>query len=209
MTSPGSSSSPAFLSYKLVKGPDVTQETLQACADLFAQNYGIWNQDVVAPLKPGSNICWITQLVVSSEWRKCGIATFLIKMLPGRDFKCGAIGLVSSHPAACLALAKKAGIYIGHINLDYIAQNAEKILSSSPVNYLQSADLRGRIFGSYAEGDTDSDGGVVSAVFTNFFVDHQEPLEVLQKWEEICHIKWPLGVLLDGYEFLCVFPIPE
>lgn len=139
----------------------------------------------------------------------------LIKHLPGKDFKCSAIGLVSSHPAACLALAKKTstfplfleiwannllGTYIPRIDLDYISRHAQQMLSSSPVSYLKSAELRGSVF------QPDTQGDLVSSVFTNFPVDHQEPLEVLQKWEEDHQTKWPLGVLLEGHEFLCVVP---
>ena len=47
---------------------------------------------------------WITQLVVSSEYRRQGIATVLLHRLR-RDTHT-AFGLLSSHPAACLALAK-------------------------------------------------------------------------------------------------------
>lgn len=50
----------------------------------------------------------MTQLVVSSDHREQGIASTLLRMLPGPGFACGAIGLVSTHPAACLALAKSA-----------------------------------------------------------------------------------------------------
>lgn len=75
------------------------------------------------------------------------------------------------------------------------------MLSSSPVSYLKSAELRGSVF------QPDTQGDLVSSVFTNFPVDHQEPLEVLQKWEEDHQTKWPLGVLLEGHEFFCVVPI--
>jgi len=59
---------------------------------------------------PGSGtVCWITQLVVSSDHRQRGIATVLLGCLKGPNHT--AFGLVSSHPAACLALCKIASAF--------------------------------------------------------------------------------------------------
>ena len=54
-------------------------------------------------------VCWITQLVVSSEHRQRGIATVLLGLLKSHNHT--AFGLVSSHPAACLALCKIASAF--------------------------------------------------------------------------------------------------
>jgi GNAT superfamily N-acetyltransferase len=58
-----------------------------------------------------AKICWITQLVVRHEYRERGIATSLLRLLPGPDFKVSAFGLASSHPAACLALLKATSTF--------------------------------------------------------------------------------------------------
>lgn len=49
-------------------------------------------------------VCWVTQLVVHSDYRERGLAMGLLNMLrePGIDV----YGIMSSHPAACLAAVK-------------------------------------------------------------------------------------------------------
>ena len=49
------------------------------------------------------------------------------------------------------------------------------------------------------------DSGAVSSVFTGFYVDHAEPLKALEQYKAIG--QWCLGDLLDGHEFLAVFPM--
>lgn len=51
-------------------------------------------------------VCWITQLVVHSDFRERGLATGLLNQLRQDD---SIYGLMSSHPAACLAAAKAFG----------------------------------------------------------------------------------------------------
>jgi len=46
--------------------------------------------------------------------------------------------------------------------------------------------------------------GTVSCVFTNFYVDHNEPLEALAAYNAGGH--WVLGELLEGHEFLIILP---
>lgn len=45
---------------------------------------------------------------------------------------------------------------------------------------------------------------MVSGVDTNFFVDHEEPLEALKDVRK--ELDWPLGDLPDGSEFLILMP---
>ncbi|KAM3460165.1 hypothetical protein NHJ6243_006211 [Beauveria neobassiana] len=53
----------------------------------------------------GKAVCWVTQLVVSKDYRERGLATGLLRVL--RADNCHDIyGIMSSHPAACLAAAK-------------------------------------------------------------------------------------------------------
>ena len=121
-------------------------------------------------------------------------------------------GIMSSHPAACLAAARAFGsklnamlpcsdfdidISIGGIStvaVDFIPDNAEAIMKLSPISYVKDAELRGGLF------DPDDTGGVISSVDTKFFVDHTEPLEALSRVRE--GLDWLLGELLDGYESL-------
>lgn len=44
--------------------------------------------------------------------------------------------------------------------------------------------------------------GTISSAYTEFFVDHNEPLEALEWVRENGH--WSLGGLLDGYGFLLI-----
>ncbi|KAF2023975.1 hypothetical protein EK21DRAFT_79750 [Setomelanomma holmii] len=141
-------------------------------------------------------ICWITQLVVHHEYRERGLAAGLLNetRMDGDDV----YGVMSSHPAACLAAAKAFGSSINTISLDFIKDNAESIMKASPVDYVQNAKLRGSLF---YPGDS---SGLVSCVDTSFFVDHEEPLEALTWVKE--NMEWPLGELLDGHEFIMVLP---
>lgn len=90
------------------------------------------------------------------------------------------------------------GASIYDIDLDFISRNAKKVLEASNIGYLKAAKLWGSIF--QAGGDK----GAVSSVFTEFYVDH-EPLEVLDRFK--AHSQWCLGELLDGHEYLVLFPI--
>jgi hypothetical protein len=78
----------------------------------------------------------------------------------------------------------------------FIRDNAEAIMKTSPISYVRNAQLRGSLF------DPKDTSGLVSSVYTNFFVDHDEPLEALAWVRE--EQKWPLGELLDGHEFLLI-----
>lgn len=140
----------------------------------------------------GKSICWVTQLVVHREYRRRGLALGLLQAVK-RD-EDNAYGILSSHPAACLAAIKAFGKSINPISHDYIRDNAESIVRASPVRYIQEARLRGKLF------DPDTNDGLVSCADTRFYVDHKEPLEALNQLQR--YMDWPLGSLLDGHEFL-------
>ena len=91
------------------------------------------------------------------------------------------------------------GASIYDVDLDFISRNAKKVLEASNIGYLKAAKLWGSIF--QAGGDT----GAVSSVFTEFYVDHDEPLEALDRFK--ARSQWRLGELLDGHEYLVLFPI--
>ncbi|KAJ5251126.1 hypothetical protein N7489_001536 [Penicillium chrysogenum] len=144
----------------------------------------------------GMTVCWVTQLVVDKDYRDNGLATGLLRSL--RKTTDDIYGIMSSHPAACLAAAKSFGTTIEKISLDFIRRKAHRTMKSSPIPYIQNATLRGTIF------QPEDTSGMVSGVNTGFFVDHEEPQKVLQavrgNWQ------WPLGDLPDGHEYLLVMP---
>ena len=160
-------------------------------------------------------VCWITQLVVHSDYRERGLAVGLVNQL--RQDNDAIYGLMSSHPAACLAAAKALGSRsfpcynrfgldtnflldgITTVAVDFIRDNAEAIMKISPIHYVKTAKPRGSLF------SPEDSSGMVSSVFTNFFVDHTEPLEALAWVRE--GLDWPLGELLEGHEFLLMIEV--
>lgn len=55
----------------------------------------------------GKTVCWVTQLVVKKDYRDNGLASGLLRSL--RETTDDIYGIMSSHPAACLAAAKSFG----------------------------------------------------------------------------------------------------
>ncbi|PPR02683.1 hypothetical protein CVT24_002105 [Panaeolus cyanescens] len=154
----------------------------------------VWEYD-------GGKVGWVTQLVVDTAARKRYIATSLLQIMKHHSMFKGinAIGLVSSHPAACAAIAKLIRQNIHTVDLDFCRQYASAIISSSPVPYVREMQLRGLLF------QENHDQGACSSVFTNFFVDHTEPLAALHEYR-LRKDQWNLGELLDGHEFLIILP---
>ncbi|KAH6705933.1 hypothetical protein EV126DRAFT_379652 [Verticillium dahliae] len=141
----------------------------------------------------GRQVCWITQLVVHSDYRQRQIATTLLLHLI--DPEDDALGIMSSHPAACKALAKAVGdIRFADVVLDFAQAHAAGVLAASPIEYIQAAKLRGSLF------DSRDTGGMVSCVDSGYYVDHDEPFEALAWFN--ANGTWPLGDLPDGHEFL-------
>ena len=64
----------------------------------------------------------------------------------------------------------------------------------SPVQYVKNARLTGSLF------DNELMSGSVSLADTGFFVDHAEPLGILEYVRLTS--RWPLGRLLEGHEFI-------
>ena len=79
------------------------------------------------------------------------------------------------------------------IDLNFIGENANDILKSSPVTYLNSNELKGSLFGSGYNGS-------VSLLDTNFFLAHDVPHAILAEY--LREGSWALGNLLEGHEFL-------
>ncbi|KAI0426284.1 hypothetical protein F5Y09DRAFT_319360 [Xylaria sp. FL1042] len=142
----------------------------------------------------GKTVCWVTQLVVGKDYRDRGLAKGLLGTL--KEATDDVYGIMSSHPAACLAAGTTFGASIEKVSLDFIAENADSIMKASPITYVRDAKLCGSLF------DATDFTGLVSGVNTNFFVDHQEPLEALRVVQETWN--WPLGELPDGHEYLLI-----
>lgn len=130
-----------------------------------------------------------------------GLAQCLLNTL--RNDEDGIYGIISSHPAACMAAAKSFGSTCicprssavngtltvpGHLSttrLEFMKGHAEEIMKASPIRYVRDAKLRGNLF------DPEDDSGLVSSVDTGFWIDHREPLEALARAREA--IDWPLA----------------
>ncbi|KAL2046626.1 hypothetical protein ABVK25_011665 [Lepraria finkii] len=142
-------------------------------------------------------VCWITQLVVHQDYRERGLAVGLLNQL--RHDNVDIYGLMSSHPAACLAAAKAFGSSINTVRLEFIKEHAEEIMRASPIRYVKDAKVCGSLF------NPEDTSGLVSSVDTGFWVNHTEPLEALAWAKDI--VDWPLGELHDGHEFLLVLEV--
>ncbi|KAJ9129953.1 Tartrate dehydrogenase [Pleurostoma richardsiae] len=142
-------------------------------------------------------VCWVTQLVVDKDYRERGFASGLLRSLRAEEDDI--YGIMSSHPAACLAATGSFATTIEKVSLDFIKQHAEAVMKTSPITYINQATLCGSLF------EPSDSSGLVSGVNTGFFVDHEEPLEALSVVRETW--RWPLGDLPDGHEYLLVIPV--
>ncbi|KAJ7749251.1 hypothetical protein B0H14DRAFT_2405966 [Mycena olivaceomarginata] len=188
---------PAKLRSECFTDPDATSLALCRIGnDIVGYAFAtVWEYEV------GKNVCWVTQLVVSSQYRRQNIATLLLT--PAPPIPCHAFGIASSHPGAVAALTSAADAPLRKVDLNFIKDTANRILATTPVPYLraaQSRGLRGALF-----GNNKADGGVCS-VFTDFFVDHEEPRAALEIWENVQDMKWPLGKLAAGHGICALFP---
>ncbi|KAI0676064.1 hypothetical protein C8Q78DRAFT_1104353 [Trametes maxima] len=235
------------LIFEVIRGPDITDEHLKACATLFSNHYGVWAPGVAPPLKPGSRVrmtaarlrkecladieksvlvrccdlgepvghaCvtkwpranaegyvgWVTQLIVEAGHRRRRIATTMLQMLKQESWfeDVTVMGIASSHPAACNSLCNLSGGNTRDVDLNFITENGVSALVHSNIKYLKDAPLRGAFLGT--------PGGSYSA-FTAFFVDHAEPLGILQTYLD--NKRWAFGELLDGHEFVVLIPVPK
>ncbi len=103
----------------------------------------------------GKTVCWVTQLVVHSDFRERGLAVGLLNLL--RQDNDDIYGIMSSHPAACLAAVRHR--WINAVPVGFIRDNAEPAMKASPISYVKDAELRGSLFNPK---DT---SGVVSSVY--------------------------------------------
>ncbi|KAK0655495.1 hypothetical protein B0T16DRAFT_315221 [Cercophora newfieldiana] len=150
----------------------------------------------------GRQVCWVTQLVVHHRWRERRIATRLLEKLRKKDDDI--FGIMSSHPAALIAMAKACADFpFPQVPTSFMETHASGVMASSPIAYIKDAKLCGSLF----QPGTASDTSLVSGADTNFFVNHDEPLKAL-RWLEKEGV-WTLGDVPDRREFLLVFDTPR
>ncbi|KAI0071521.1 hypothetical protein K474DRAFT_1606810 [Panus rudis PR-1116 ss-1] len=149
----------------------------------------------------GESIGWITQLVVHKDFRRQYIATTLVQTLKRQELfgRATIVGVISSHPATCNVVAKLTRLNVTEVDLSFIAEHAQRILSCSPVPYLRAARLHGSLFQEHCTS------GAVSTVDTEFPLDHEEPLDALKEIEKTYGAPWKLGTLPAGHEFLAMY----
>ncbi|KAF9475129.1 hypothetical protein BDN70DRAFT_865310 [Pholiota conissans] len=195
---------PARLRAECLSSPERT--VLSSCVDrssgtLVGHAFAtVWKYD-------GGIVGWITQLVVDASHRRRGIATRLVRELKSHPLfsDVTAVGLASSHPASVRVLTKYSDVNLEDVDMDFIARNAERIFSTTPVSYLKLKEgglLRGSLFQKEK-----CEAGAVCSVFTNFYIDHREPLGVLETFRK--RGVWPFGELLEGHEFLVIVPVEK
>ena len=129
-------------------------------------------------------VVWITQLVVTPEYRRQHVATNLVQSACAKKslFACG---LVSCNPLAVLALYSALGKQHHH---DLIVKHAYSIAQASGVPYIRGKQVR----------ITQSATSCSSVMLTDFHVCH--PSFIMS---DICD-NWQLGTLNPGDEFLAM-----
>ena len=76
-------------------------------------------------------------------------------------------------------------------------------MASCPVEYVRKSEVRGTLFGDEDDGEGET---VLSCADTGFWVDHKE-LETALTVLKANGVKWPLGELPEGCEFLVLVEV--
>ncbi len=155
----------------------------------FFSTFSLANDD-------GRRIRWVTQLVVTTVWRRRGIASQLIRTAVNQaeqGIPFFAVGVASSHPAAIRAMEKGVG---SRCSAEMNQRLAAEVMAACTVPYLKQAPLS-------------SDRCTVD---TCFFIDHSGVLNVLAtevaRGESEPDRAWSLGASLpEGSEFVAIVPI--
>jgi GNAT superfamily N-acetyltransferase len=134
-------------------------------------------------------VCWVTQLLVHSEYRGKSIATTLLNTCLGRYNKEQLFGmaLVSSHPAAVRALEWTTHT---QVTREVIEEHGKSVLSACTVPYIRTSQLQ----------LTPSS----CSINTHFFVDHSEVLNIIAQQKIRKDRPWLLGDLEEGHEFFAL-----
>lgn len=127
-------------------------------------------------------VCWITQLVVHSDYRHRGLATRLLFMARGPYSR--ACGLVTSNPFAIKALEKSMH---QKCQPEIIQLMTQSIINDSKIPYLQQSVIVDH----------------TCLVNTRFFVDHTQIIKILIQLTD--NDTWTMGTKLpDGFEFVAL-----
>ncbi|KAH9834044.1 uncharacterized protein C8Q71DRAFT_157604 [Rhodofomes roseus] len=157
--------------------------------------YDWYISQLVSPHKNRkATVGWITQLVVEKTYRRRGIATALLQRRIRSRTLASSVLLRRTQPLVLRSQKSRVryrlrpsspplseyelAAPIGALDLDFVRSRAREILSQTPVSYLRGAELHGSLFGG------DHLPGAVCSIFTKFYVDHGEPLGVLQTFNE-------------------------
>jgi len=134
------------------------------------------------PPFPWGHCCWLGVLspsCLSRSLKRCRYCNFSVIQYSTHLFHCPETSIHS-------------------IDTSFCKLYAPTILAKSPVEYIKDMSLCGSLF------HDDCKNGAVSSVFTNFYIDHAEPLEALHKYNK--GRGWVLGALVDGHEFFVLLP---
>lgn len=155
----------------------------------------------IEPTSWKDRICWVTQLVVRSDFRRQGIATKILRHLRAQqDDGTIAFGILSSHPAAILAFLRAFpnGHWISRFESSgEDLQFLKTTMSVSPVRYVKSA-----VFDELRREQTLGDA-LIGSADTHFYVDHMEPEVALEDLRSSGKTS-PFGNLDEGFEYLAV-----
>ena len=133
------------------------------------------------------DVCWVTQLVVHSDYRRQHIATRLIRQSLPID--CVGACLASSHPAAVKALehATQADCLIG----DDLLSIGRAVIEAACIPYVRPEMLA---LGPASSGN--------HHLRTGFPVDHVEVNQIVEA--ELAEGRWRLGGLAESDEFFAL-----
>lgn len=155
----------------------------------------------------GHSIVWVTQLCVHRDHRYEGIGKGLMACLKvgpdgtrQQENKDYAVGILSSHPFALATVLGTFANGLYKVDLEMTKLHAKEIMSTCPVPYVRDAKLSGNLF------EENSNDARISCADTQFWVDHGEPEQALQKIKEN-GLKWPFGELPEGHEFLLLVKV--
>lgn len=120
---------------------------------------------------------------------------------------------MSSHPAALIAISKACGSRypsVARLGTGILTLMTAFSFPHAQLDFMQACASESWPGGSLFQPDdpvTDDGSRLVSGVDTNFFVNHEEPLDALA-WLQDQGL-WQLGRLPDGVEFLLIFETPR
>jgi len=122
------------------------------------------------------------------------IATHIVEFV-SHDYSRARFGILSSHPAAILAALRAFRRGVEEVDLSVVKNYVPAIMQSSPVAYVKAAKPVGSLF------DQGCESGSICCADTGLWVDHAEPLAVLDQVRGK-GVQWPFGELPEGCEFL-------